>query len=57
MITLMFLLGLASLGLAARTWTTEPRSPRYLRDSPGSGDQAIPSPPLRRKERHCAIPP
>ena len=48
-ITLMFLLGLASLGLAARTWTTEPRSPRYLRDSPGSGDQAIPSPSLRRK--------
>ena len=48
-ITLMFLLGLASLGLAARTWTTEPRSPRSLRDSPGSGDQASPSPPLRRK--------
>jgi len=48
-ITLMFLLGLASLGLAARIRATGPRPPRYLRDRPGSGGQAIPSPPLRRK--------
>jgi hypothetical protein len=44
-ITLMFLLGLASLGLAARIWAAEPQPPRYLRDSPGTGRQAIRSPP------------
>ena len=56
-ITLMFLLGLASLGLAARIWATGPRSPRYLRDGPGSGGQATPAHPSAGKERHCAIPP
>ena len=54
-ITLMFLLGLASLGLAARNWTTEPRSPRSLRDSRGCGGQPAPTHPSAGKERHCAI--
>jgi hypothetical protein len=48
-ITLMFLLGLASLGLAARIWATARRPRLYLRDSPGSGGQAIPSSPRHRK--------
>ena len=48
-ITLMFLLGLASLGLAARIWTTEPRSQRSLRDSRGCGaSQSQPIPPPER---------
>ena len=54
-ITLMFLLGLASLGLAARIWTTEPRSPRSLRDSRGCCGQPVPAHPSAGKERHCAI--
>ena len=53
-ITLMFLLGLASLGLAARIWTTEPRSPRSLRDSRtavASQSQPIPPP-----EKNATVP-
>ena len=54
-ITLMFLLGLTSLGLAARNWTTESRSPQSLRDSRGRGGQPVPTHPSVGKERHCAI--
>ena len=54
-ITLMFLLGLASLGLAARTWTTEPRSPRSLRDSRGCGGQASPQ-PIPPPEKNATVP-
>ena len=53
-ITLMFLLGLASLGLAVQIWITELRSPRSLRDSRAAvASQSQPIPP---PEKNATVP-
>ena len=56
-ITLMFLLGLASLALAARIWITPPRSQCSPVIAGAAVAGPVPAHPFTGKEHHCAIPP